>query len=302
MLEGESSPVSSAVVQAWLDLVYSRVDGTRQQPQFASLSEAARALLLFADAAGTCSPVLQALGEGLSSQPGLTLPVEVLALDRGDGGSGGGAVAGPTHLELALSGCIYYLDTEKSLLGAIRIPSGKRILTLAEAEPAGGRLGSVCSALAAALERWLYLAGRLGLVPLARLLLQFYKTQLVARLLSLFATSSAAVFSRRVLECMPRELLVEGFLLGCMNDPRVGRVDILKDTALRVCTASPEAAAWFEATPDTHATTTPSPYKNTLRIGSLSGTMGMRIEGMAVEEQRWVVQEVLRQLDKDEQR
>ncbi|KAG2449909.1 hypothetical protein HYH02_000015 [Chlamydomonas schloesseri] len=106
--------------------------------------------------------------------------------------------------------------------------------------------GALPGAVAAALEQWLYLAGRLGLVALVRLLLQFYKVQLVAYGISLLDRHTPAVFSRRVLECTPREVLAEGFLLGCMNDPAVGRVDIASGDKLSVDLTSPEAAAWFE--------------------------------------------------------
>jgi hypothetical protein len=121
VLEGQSSPVTQAVVQAWLDLVYSRVDARRQAPKFPSLSEAAHSLLLFADAVGTSTVALRAFVDALVAQPGLVLPVTV---DGGAGAAGGGGAAPPPplQLELALSGKLYYYTTTGPLC-ALSVPS-----------------------------------------------------------------------------------------------------------------------------------------------------------------------------------
>ena len=132
VLEGQSSPVSSAVVRQWLDLVYSRVDAGRQPPKFPRLSEAARSLLLFADAVGTSQVVMDALGDALAAQPSLALPVVV---NGGGGGGEGGAAGGggaaaapqppPPQLQLALRGKLYFC-TRSDGLNALDVPtSGK---------------------------------------------------------------------------------------------------------------------------------------------------------------------------------
>ena len=105
VLEGQSSPVSSAVVRQWLDLVYSRVDAGRQPPTFPSLSEAARSLLLFTDVVGTRGVVMRALGDALAAQPRLTLPV---ATKGGGGGRAAGGALLPMNFELGLRGKLYY--------------------------------------------------------------------------------------------------------------------------------------------------------------------------------------------------
>ena len=130
VLEGQSSPVSSAVVRQWLDLVYSRVDAGRQPPKFPSLSEPARSLLLFADAVGTSRVVMDGFMDALVAQPSLALCV---VLNGGGGGGEGGAAGGggagaapqPLQLELALRGKLYFYFGSGSL-SALDVPtSGK---------------------------------------------------------------------------------------------------------------------------------------------------------------------------------
>ena len=134
VLEGQSSPVSSAVVRQWLDLVYSSFDDSRQPPMFPSLSEAARSLLLFADAVGTRGVVRKALVDGLLAQPGLTLRVVVNGNGGGGdaGAAGGGGGAAPPlqlELELALRGKLYYIGSSlHNEVNAADVPrSGKAV-------------------------------------------------------------------------------------------------------------------------------------------------------------------------------
>ncbi|KAG2434642.1 hypothetical protein HXX76_007536 [Chlamydomonas incerta] len=299
VLEGQSSPVSSAVVRQWLDLVYSRVDRERRPPQFSSLSEAARSLLLFADAVGTCCPVLDAFVDCLTAQPGLTLPVVVnggaAGGDAGPGAAGGGGGAPPpARFELALHNHIYYVAGD---MRGIEIPSGHRILLVAAAEFAP-HMDAIPCAVASALEGWLYLSGRLGLVVLVRLLLQFYKRQLVAEGISVFAAGAAttAVFSRRVLECLPREVLVEGFLTGCMNDPAIGRADIASSSKLCVQLTSPESAAWFLKQPGAQVESELT-RRNILQVDAMGLPMHLRLGGLPAATQQNAIREVLQQLD-----
>eukprot|EP00198_Chlamydomonas_reinhardtii_P003206 XP_001692542.1 predicted protein of CSG family [Chlamydomonas reinhardtii] len=260
ILEGQSSPVSSAVVLQWLDLVYSRIDRERRPPKFSSLSEELRSLLLFMDAVGTCGPVLDAFEASLTALPSLALAVTVGgggaegaggnaaggapggADGAGGGGGGGGEAPPPAHIELMLCDHIYYLVDGG--LGSMSIPSGARF-EMVKAQEFAPYNAYFRDAVAAALEGWLYLAGWLQLVALVRRLVQFYKGQLISTLIGVIANRTAAVFTRRVLECLPREVLVEGFLTGCMNDPAVGQVTIAGSSKLHVNLTSPETAAWF---------------------------------------------------------
>ncbi|KAG2441118.1 hypothetical protein HXX76_003970 [Chlamydomonas incerta] len=254
VLEGQSSPVPSAVVRQWLDLVYSRVDAGRRAPKFTSLSEAARSLLLFADAVGTRAIAMKALVETLTAQPGLTLPVVVNGTGAGAGGpaaGGGGGNAAPPQplqLELALRGKLYYL-AQDGPLGAVDVPrAGAKACLVVAASELAPHTAALPGAVAGALEGWLYLAGRLGLVALVRLLLEFYKAQLVPATISLLNGVTLKVFSRRVLECMPLEVMWEGFMRGCVCDASMSQVDVVDGgTIPKVALTAPHVAAWYSS-------------------------------------------------------
>ncbi|KAG2450312.1 hypothetical protein HYH02_004818 [Chlamydomonas schloesseri] len=234
VLEGQSSPVASAVVQSWLDLVYSRVDKRRQPPKVTSLSEAARSLLLFADAVGTCSPVMDALGEALAAQPMLTLPVTV----NGGGGEGGAAAGGggaapppQLQLQLALSGKIYFTRTDGAMY--------------------------------------------------------------------LFNIPYQPVLTLRVLECMPHELLVEGFVAGLLNDPTPGQVEIAAGSKLTLVLTGPVAATCFAQQPSARVEAEPLIGQNFVTVDAGSLNLRAHLGGLPHAEQRHVLREVLQQLEED---
>ncbi|KAG2447876.1 hypothetical protein HYH02_007332 [Chlamydomonas schloesseri] len=304
VLEGHSSPVPSAVVRQWLDHLYSRIDISRQAPTFPSLSEDGRSLLLFADAVGTSTAIMRALCEALTSQPGLTLPVVV-------NGAGGGAAAGgdgadaaapppppPLQLDLVLRGKLYYL-----LAGEMRVLtvpySGPQQVVVASADFVPYK-DALPGAMAAALESWLYLAGRVGLVALLRLLLNFFQSHLLPGQASLLLNSTAQVFSRRVLECMPHELLVEGFVSERLWGPQLGLADVPASNQLTLIMRSPHAATWFGLGPESKLTGDAMCQQNVFHKGANSNVLRVSVGGLTPEQHQQAVRAVMGQLEGEE--
>ncbi|PNW80389.1 hypothetical protein CHLRE_07g315450v5 [Chlamydomonas reinhardtii] len=299
VLEGQSSPVSSAVVRQWLDLVYSRVDAGRQPPKFPSLSEAARSLLLFADAVGTSRVVMDALGDALAAQPGLALPVVV---NGGGGGGEGGAAGGgggPLQLELALRGKLYYYLKSYSL-HAFDVPTSGTVHTVVSGEDLEPFKVALPGAVAAALEGWLYLAGRLGLVALVRLLRDFFQAQLISSFLSILRATAAKVFSRRVLECMPHELLVEGFVSDSLWGPQLGQADVATGSKFSLVMNSEHAAAWFRVASGGQVDGDEIEATNVFKKGGGDNRLRVSVGGMTLAEHQAAMQEVLQQLEEEE--
>ncbi|KAG2429830.1 hypothetical protein HXX76_010612 [Chlamydomonas incerta] len=191
VLEDESQPVSAELVQLWLDLLYARVDTARRVAVPTAL-EPVRSLLLFADAVGTGDALLQELGNALASNPGLTLKVVV--------GTGGGR----KELQLRLQDTMYSFDDDNDTLIMDDTAGDSRNVC------EGMGRAAVQSAVAAALEEWLALSGRLQLVPLVRKLMSFAKTQMTYWAdVSILGPAAAQVLSPRVLKLLPPEILYE---------------------------------------------------------------------------------------------
>ncbi|KAG2441115.1 hypothetical protein HXX76_003967 [Chlamydomonas incerta] len=306
VLEGQSSPVPSAVVRQWLDLVYSRVDAGRRAPKFTSLSEAARSLLLFADAVDTSMVVMYALSDTLTAQPGLTLPV---AVNGGGGGEGGVAAGGggghaappqPLQLELALRGKLYYL-AQDGPLDTVDVPhAGPEQIVVAAADLAPHK-AAVPGAVAAALEGWLYLAGRLGLVALVRLLRDFYQAHMKATTGSVLWGAAAKVLSRRVLECMPRELLWESCASDWLWAPQLGGVDVLAGSQLSLIMRSPHAASWFGFVPGAQADGDKIETLNVLQANGCHNRLRVSVGGLDAAQHQQAVQEVMQQLQEEDE-
>ncbi|KAG2482362.1 hypothetical protein HYH03_018712 [Edaphochlamys debaryana] len=227
VLDGESEPVAAAVVERWLDAVYSRLDVSRQLPAPATLEEA-RPLLLLADAVDTSPAVLQALGGALAERPDLALTVAV----------------GELKLDLQLKGRLHCIVTGalEYCLEPTGSSSGSWHMLVAK-ETFDQHKDAFPSAVARELESWLHLAGRLNLVPLARALMGVVKAQLAPNTLSLLQSSVGSVFSPRVLHFMPRELMFEGFVRDALVE-RPAQVNILSGD-VSIVMASPLAAAWY---------------------------------------------------------
>lgn len=82
------------------------------------------------------------------------------------------------------------------------------------------------------------------MVELCRTLINFVKLQFVASTVSILWSGYERIFSRRVLECMPRELLYEALVRdGLMDRPASIH---LEAKGVKVTLSSPAAAAWFQ--------------------------------------------------------
>ncbi|KAG2482361.1 hypothetical protein HYH03_018711 [Edaphochlamys debaryana] len=226
VLDGESEPVAAPVVERWLDAVYSRLDVSRQLPAPATLEEA-RPLLLLADAVDTSPAVLQALGGALAERPDLALTVAV----------------GELKVDLQLKGRVHF-NTDGTLAYLTTVSTTATApFALVGKEAYAPHTAAFPSAVARELESWLHLAGRLNLVPLARALMGFVKAELVGNSLSILQSSVGSVFSPRVLQLMPRELMFEAFVRDALV-VRPAHVSVLSEDA-SIVMASPLAAAWY---------------------------------------------------------
>ncbi|GFR42459.1 hypothetical protein Agub_g3366 [Astrephomene gubernaculifera] len=233
VLEGMSEPVTGATVDLWLDCVYSCVDSSRRFKLTSSNLEAARPLLHFADYAGSATIVFEKITSSLVDNPELCLTV---LTDSEQGLSE----------DLVLRGYQYYFfsgDLYEVQLSSGNAESGRSVTM---EEPCRQRFTSaVCSKL----EEWLYLAGRLALVPLVELLLAFIKLQLFPGDCSIFAACIGSVYSPRVLQAIPTPVLLAGFL----RDSLCHRPSDFNLTAsdVKAEVKSAEAKKWFGDTADT---------------------------------------------------
>ncbi|KAG2483334.1 hypothetical protein HYH03_017782 [Edaphochlamys debaryana] len=223
VLEGESEPVAAAVVERWLDAMYAQVDKHRRLRLPSTLAEA-RPLLLLADALDTTAIVVEGMGWALAEQPDLALTVAV----------------GELKVDLQLKGRLHF-DNEGSLI-ALQQPTGKRSVLVAK-EAFEPHAAAFPSAVARELESWLHLAGRLNLVPLARALMGFVKAELMPFGLSILRGSVSSVFSPRVLQFMPRELLLEGFVRDALLERPTQAA--IKADEVEVTMSTPLLSAWY---------------------------------------------------------
>ncbi|KXZ54313.1 hypothetical protein GPECTOR_5g398 [Gonium pectorale] len=199
--EGASVPFDAATVEAYLDLAYAHVDPQRRV-HVSSIIDDTRPLLLFADAAASSPLVFEDLERALLSKDDLSLRVHV-----GD----------EVQFNLLLRGQIYFMTTESGLVRA-DMENKQRLAVLTPDQLFQQHMQQIPLAVCSALEEWLYLAGRLGTVEVARLLLEFARTQLTWCEISLCLPAIGTVYSPRVLQCMPPELLYEGFLRRQLTD------------------------------------------------------------------------------------
>ena len=156
-------------------------------------------------------------------------------------------------------------------------------------------------AVAAALEGWLYLAGRLGLVALVRLLLDFYKAQLMSSGLSIVCGTAAKVYSRRVLECMPHELLVEGFVRDSLWSSQLGQADVPAGSKFNLVMSSEHAATWFDLAPGGQADGEEMEAANMFKMGPNKQRLRVSLGGMNPAQHQQAVLEVLQQLEEEEE-
>ncbi|KAG2483335.1 hypothetical protein HYH03_017783 [Edaphochlamys debaryana] len=227
VLEGESEPVASGVSSTGWTPCTPQVDKHRRLRLPSTLAEA-RPLLLLADALDTNGVVMEGMGRALAERPDLALSVAV----------------GELKVGLQLKGRLHYIEEETLCycLEASGSASGS-FHPLVAKEAFQPHAASFPSAVARELESWLHLAGRLNLVPLARALVGFVKAELMPFGLSILRGSVSSVFSPRVLQFMPRELLLEGFVRDALME-RPAQATI-HGVEVNLTLASPLLSAWF---------------------------------------------------------
>mgnify|MGYP001807265157 CR=1 FL=1 len=159
---------------------------------------------------------------------------------------------------------------------------------------------ALSGAVAAALEGWLYLAGRVGLVALVRLLFDFFQSHLLPGHASMILDSTKAVLSRRVLECMPHELLVEGFVSDRLWGPQLGQADVAIGSQLRLVMRSPHTAACFGLGPGTQLTGDAVRQQDTLQQGANVNVLRLSVGGLTPAQHQQAVLAVMQQLEEEE--
>ncbi len=235
VLESDSRPVTAEVVQSWLDAVYRRVDAARRVRRVADLDDA-RPLLLFADACGTSKVVLDDLGRSLVDNPDLSLNVTVRREPQQPAPE---QQQQQLTVKLAVRGTLYACVGEE--LSSLQ--AGKQRATAVAAPEFGPHAAAFPAAACSTLESWLHLAGRLRLVPLCRVLIDFIKAQLLPRTLSILLPAFDRIYSRRVLECLPRELLYEAMVRDSLLH-RPASIQ-LEAEEVEVTLSEPLTAAWY---------------------------------------------------------
>ncbi|KXZ42906.1 hypothetical protein GPECTOR_112g276 [Gonium pectorale] len=203
--EGSSTPVGGELVQRYLDLAYHRVDSTHRF-EVPRIIDDARPLLMLADAVDSTSTLFQHLEEVLLRQvTGLCLAIHVE-----DGFT----------VKLRLCERVYTLS--ESGLREWKIPNDDTHImmpTPADRQFEARHVEMIEEATCSTLEGWMFLAGRLQMTGLMRVLVRFAKAQTVPLGYGvLAAVGFRRLFSPRVLQCMPRELLLEAFVRDCLTD------------------------------------------------------------------------------------
>ncbi|KAG2487759.1 hypothetical protein HYH03_013604 [Edaphochlamys debaryana] len=241
LIKAEPGPVTRAVVQQWLDAIYAQVDSSRSLRLPSSCLDDSLPLLIFAEAMGTTDVVMQSIGRALVEKSDLHMTVPM------GPPSANGMVP---VVSVNLRDTIYFVPKSGAAAGTLRgcHPNEPHVvmvldveaMTLAKAYDAGG----FQALLAKALEACLHLCGRLKLRSLTRLLLDFLKLQCLPTMqFSVLLPTMSLALSPRVIDCMPRELLFEGFVRDALEHRRA-QVDLTADK-VDVLMASQGAATWF---------------------------------------------------------
>ncbi len=232
--------MSEQIVRRWLDIV--RL-GPGDVPSWLSDSlDVLRPLLLFAEAADSNPRVFRSIGALLEQRwerMHLSVPSCVQPAEEG-------AAEQPATVQLQLKeGSLFYFSTiqaqnQEQLMCAFVDGSYRFLLTVRGAPDWRQRFRA---AAVAAVEGWLHLACRLQLLPLVRRLMRFAQAQQLAGNATLLGADVSNLLSPRVIECMPRELLLEllyqGYAAGA-----TAAVELKADKA-QVTFTTPLAAVWF---------------------------------------------------------
>lgn len=225
------APVTRAVVQQWLDAVYAQVDSSRSLRLTSSCLNDTEPLLTFADAVGTDDVVMQSISRALVEDSDLhfRVPFE------------------PAKTVLVyLHDAVYYTPTVPAGTVWRSILNENHREVLDAAGMASARAldeGGFPALLAKNLEVYLHLCGRLKLLSMTRLLLDFLKMQCLPSTRSVLLPTMGLALSPRVLHFMPRELLLEGFIRDALEH-RSAQVELTAEKVDAVM-SSPGAALWF---------------------------------------------------------
>jgi hypothetical protein len=213
VLHGRDEPVSEAAVRIWLNIIYShRLERQQRFPLKSDLAapEKRRAYLdalLFADAVGSARALLDELADEALHVVG---------------------VAGLAHLRQGASfeDAVFLLlqrgdslDEDSNLQPHCIRPGSPGRLT--HGTPEGPSSVAIHETkIAEGLEEALYVAGRLNLPRMTRRIMEFMKLQLSVEEERAILTRSSfkAIMSRRVLDVMPREILIEAMLRDTLTD------------------------------------------------------------------------------------
>lgn len=241
VIKAEPTPVSREVVQQWLDAVYAQVDSSRSLRLPSSCLDDSLPLLAFAEVMGTTDVVMQSIGRAMVEKSDLHMTVQV-----GPPSADGTVPLVDVHLRET----IYFAPTDGAFAGTLRVcqPKEPHIITFLDAEHMARAkaydAGGFQALLAKELEACLHLCGRLKLLSMTRLLLDFLKMQcLPSSQFSVLLPTMSLVLSPRVIDCMPRELLLEGFVRDALEHRRA-QVELTADK-VDALMSSPGAASWF---------------------------------------------------------
>lgn len=230
VLQGANAPVDAEVVRRWLAIFYGHLDKALAVDCWPTrLDEPLRALLLFADAAGTRRAVMQEVAQRLADGT-LADGVPLLYMD----------VDEPLKRVDVLGGRVFY-HYNGDIWCFTKTQNALGIVCPVQL------LGPLKTSITTATEGWLYLACRLELLPLVRVLMGWVQVQaaLAAESTLLLWDGAHCAVSARVLPNLPLELLRQAFLekLLLLDGGR-------RDALAAVATAAARSSSCRAATPE----------------------------------------------------
>ncbi len=217
VLEGEDQPVSAQTVQFWLAVANNCLNSV--PVDFSEDLNDFYPVLLFAEAVDSHPRFYKAVMRLTVQQPRLHLDLPSLIEDSPEGDEQ------PTRLRIRLSGVLFSLGehwynyTTAQAIGEESDELKQYLQGYRARTESGDWIAAFSTSVVANLERWLYLAGKLQLMPLMRLLLDFIKLQQLQGEESLLRPAAGSLLSPRVLQHMPRGLLLEGFVRNFFAAP-----------------------------------------------------------------------------------
>lgn len=185
-------------------------------------------LVLFADAVGTSPFMMMKLEKMLCNISGIGFTVPIMNQEW--------------KLKLKHLGEIHWLcfdvDEDEEPYYKLGCTNTTKVQRLSQDQ--GDELRNTVTSL---LECWLYISGRLQMKALMQLLLKWIRAQNVS---SLALVSPYKDFlTPRVLDAVPREVLLEEFVMGVMS-PREGTIGLVGGTGISIVPLTSSAAAELE--------------------------------------------------------